>query len=72
MAERRAALGVEGQLHERDVVEALVVAGARRPHLQQEQVLVAVIRQHLIVNFGRNPAIKHLSAPALPVAAHQT
>lgn len=51
-----AALVVQRQLHERDVVEWLVLAGARRPHFQQKQVLVAVVRQHLVVNFGRNPA----------------
>lgn len=53
----RDALVLQRQLHEGDVVQRLVLAGARRPHLQQEQILITIVRQHLVVNFGRNPKI---------------
>lgn len=51
------ALMFQRQLDECDVVERLVFTGARRPHFQEKQVLVAIICQHLVINFGRNPII---------------
>lgn len=36
-------LVVQRQLHEGDVVEALLAVVARRSHLQQEQVFIAIV-----------------------------
>lgn len=41
-----------GQLCERHIVQVVLDL----LHLQQEDVLVAIVRYHFIINFRRNPA----------------